>query len=517
MNYLKYITLIIILSLATGSFSWAQTKRRPAPQRQLEQGRKLLENKKYGSAALYFYNLLYGKSRIDNANRPIAKYYLGLSLSRAQLNQMGSFAFLSATEDGNKAVAQKSFEQLVKSAQILDDQTLLNYSLKKTEIGNLTEVGREYFLNNLALLYLDQRNRDQALKSLDQALQINPENEESLYLKGLTYVKSGEDAKATPYFETLYKRNQNANAKSREQKDEAIVALARVNYNLKNWPTAIELYREIPKDSHLFRQVLKELSWAYFRNGQFRSALSVLQSLNTPYYENFYDPESWALRSIILLFICQPEELERSVQFFDKFYVTAYSSLRLWNEQNHKDEKHFTIVAEMVRALEKNKDLTPISKEIPFFFFRTLLENPDISQKFSYLNKLKKEKQILNTQFKSNDHRKFNAFGNKILNLRIKSVSNQIGRLVKQQLKNLEVELSDYVTQFEFINYEFLDIKKHMAKKVYLAQGQPEAEPEIRKIMIESGFQYYPFEGEYWRDELGNYQYLGKNQCDYEN
>jgi len=35
-----------------------------------------------------------------------------------------------------------------------------------------------------------------------------------------------------------------------------------------------------------------------------------------------------------------------------------------------------------------------------------------------------------------------------------------------------------------------------------------------RTFYVQNGYEYYPFQGEYWLDEIGNYHYLGKQSCE---
>lgn len=84
------------------------------------------------------------------------------------------------------------------------------------------------------------------------------------------------------------------------------------------------------------------------------------------------------------------------------------------------------------------------------------------------------------------------------------------------RLREIENELTDYITQFDFINYETIGIMKKKAAQKFIKKSTDVSEADdkqSRSFFIQSGFQYYPFEGEYWRDEIGNYQYLGTNQC----
>ena len=64
------------------------------------------------------------------------------------------------------------------------------------------------------------------------------------------------------------------------------------------------------------------------------------------------------------------------------------------------------------------------------------------------------------------------------------------------------------------------EVKKQMSKKdddAALAEMGEEKiqvdEKADRKFYIQNGFEFWPFQGEYWLDELGNYHYLGVSAC----
>ena len=49
-------------------------------------------------------------------------------------------------------------------------------------------------------------------------------------------------------------------------------------------------------------------------------------------------------------------------------------------------------------------------------------------------------------------------------------------------------------------------LKKKIAQK---AIGRASIEDFDRSYYIQNGYEYWPFKGEYWLDELGNYHYCG--------
>ena len=67
--------------------------------------------------------------------------------------------------------------------------------------------------------------------------------------------------------------------------------------------------------------------------GKVKSALSVIQTLHTPYYENYFEPESLVLRAILLNYLCQFEEAEKAVKAFNDNYENTLEVLSNWTSQ----------------------------------------------------------------------------------------------------------------------------------------------------------------------------------------
>ena len=78
-------------------------------------------------------------------------------------------------------------------------------------------------------------------------------------------------------------------------------------------------------------------------------------------------------------------------------------------------------------------------------------------------------------------------------------------------------DLRDFDEQGEFLKLERvrgqrLSVKKEIAGKN--VQKKQITEDDSRSYFIKNGFEYWPYQGEYWLDELGNYHYVGVSACE---
>ncbi len=470
-----------------------------------------LANNYKGAAQAYY---LIGKNSRDLKMRRQSKYYLGLSLYRLGFKQVAAFPFVDLVRTGEMIEKQKALDHVVMIADELGEPSLLNYSLNHIRPDELSDVSKAIFLGRLGEASLSKGDTAQASAYFSKALEYKKNENSLLYSLGLTELIGKNPDKAVTFFSQLADRLQNQPINDL-QRGLAVLGQARSYYQTKRYKDAADLYRQIPKDHPLYRESLMELSWALFRSGQFRSALSPLQTLHTPFYENFYDPESLILQATIYLFVCQYDRIDPIMTSFQKNYYPAFGKIEEWLNSPRGEADYYIEVAKTRKALVESRLKGKISTEtnLPFFVMRTLIDEPEIRNLIEYLDKIYKERQNLSKAFGRSG---LVAYGNQILEGRKRAVQKQVGVIVKDRLMVRLHEFAEFATQFDFLKYEVLNGKRLDLKKK-ISENAPEQkidEGVSRDFYIQNGYRFWPFEGEYWRDEIGNYQYVGVNRCE---
>jgi hypothetical protein len=87
---------------------------------------------------------------------------------------------------------------------------------------------------------------------------------------------------------------------------------------------------------------------------------------------------------------------------------------------------------------------------------------------------------------------------------------------VRNHLLSIKEELVDLIEQEGFARYEMINGRKETLKKKIAGKDLPDQqidEANQRDFYIQNGYEYWPFRGEYWLDELGNYHYVGTQSC----
>jgi hypothetical protein len=182
--------------------------------------------------------------------------------------------------------------------------------------------------------------------------------------------------------------------------------------------------------------------------------------------------------------------------------------------QNTNAESYFTEINktyQMKKKAEAKKQLA-----LPYNILKHIAEEGDVRRTYAYLKKINEEKKSIeeNSLLRGSS---VGSYASRIVNNRINSTKANIGELVKSHLTNIKAEITDLNEQSSFIRYEMINGKKEILKKRISGKNITEKETattQDRSFYIQNGYEYYPFQGEYWLDEIGNYHYLGKQSCE---
>jgi hypothetical protein len=268
----------------------------------------------------------------------------------------------------------------------------------------------------------------------------------------------------------------------------------------------------------LWHDTLFESSWAMLRSGKFRSALSNFQSLHSAYYEDAYLPESLLLRSIVYLYICKYDEMEKVLNLFAKIYKPVYRAIDNLLAANSDPTGYFADVVRAIRDYRlRGDEINKKSYKIPFIAIRKISKEPDFKNSYNYIRKLLAEQKHLNAMppdWKNTNVGKYSA---RVIQNRMAKAKQRAGLQVKQHLEAMREDLVDLFEQEGFIRYEMINGRKEGLKKRIAGKELPKDQIDAenkRDYYVQNGWEYWPFRGEYWLDELGNYHYVGTQSCE---
>jgi tetratricopeptide (TPR) repeat protein len=500
------------------SNSASASRSSPAPKnegRELQEALLFAKTGHYADASLRLFELSLSPRYLNK--RMQLHYLLGLMLYQMRMYQLSAFQFISVIRDGNNAYVSQSLEKLSLAANELGDETLLNYAISRVKAESFPAVHRDMLFYRIGEYQLRNEQYKEAVRSFEMVPKESHLVDRTLYLKGLAYAEGNDPVSAAKVFDELIDKKMDAPVTD-PVRVAAIMGKARALYQNKNWDDAIQTYREVPRDSEMWHDTLFESSWAMLRSGRFRSAISNFQSLHSPYYEETYLPESLLLRSIVYLYICQYEEMDKVLDLFSKVYRPVFKSVSDYLSGVQNPVQYFNDVVKIMQASDKaNFDPEKMRSSLPYLIVRKVAKEGDFQRSYGYIKKLISERRVVRAmpaQWRTSALGKYSI---QTLDRRIERARGKGGREIRNHMLAVKAELVDLFEQEGFIRYEMINGKKEQLKKRVAGKDLPKGQIDddnSRDYYIQNGYEYWPFRGEYWLDELGNYHYVGTQSCE---
>ena len=475
---------------------------------------RLIKEEKFEAAAQKLYRL--SRNPLLKEQREELKYKLGLTLMELGLFQVAAVEFLKVSVKGKSKYLKQSLEKLSIAADALDFDTLINLAISKIKVDEFPAIHKDMLYFRVGEFQMKSQDYEQAAKSFAKVDATSRYYLRAKYNEGLAFAQANKPQESAAMFEELY----NARATSPVNDSvrvSALIGKARALYQAKNWDESVETYRQIPRDTQAWHETLFESSWAMLRGAKFRSALSNFHSLHSPFYDKYYLPESLLLRSIVYLYICKFQELEKVLDLFENIYGPVRKSVLQFISQKPDAQEYFN-------EFEKVKE-SGVDGKLPLLAIQKISKENDFRSNRTYLDNLNAELDRLDGMSAGFKQSPLGKYSKKLNQLRAKKTQKKIGKIIRRYLFDIKGEIRDMFEQVGFLRLEVLNTRKEEMKKEMRKEdeknilsedgtaGKQVNESDSRTFYVQNGFDYYPFQGEYWLDELGNYHYLGISSC----
>ncbi|MGB1274166.1 MAG: hypothetical protein ACPG77_00335, partial [Nannocystaceae bacterium] len=249
-------------------------------------------------------------------------------------------------------------------------------------------------------------------------------------------------------------------------------------------------------------------AWSEFRlvevepdkaNLHYQRTLGYIHTLNAPFFYDYLYPEAVILKAVAYYFNCRYDPAKTSIDEFNRRYPKTRDDLRNVLTQAPEDFALFELSVK-IRAGESGLD--PFVEEVA----QKSLQDKTLEKNYQFVNELEREAALLEQMsgsFKSS------AAGDRItedLDGLTSLAKEATGALARVRLQLQIKEITDLEREAIKIEYEILNRLKAGES------GQP---PNRRpaKPKIDSEHEIYNYNGEYWKDELGYYNYKVTSLC----
>lgn len=459
----------------------------------LESGKKQFESGNYDRAIAILSDVV--RSASDASTKNQGFYYLGLSLYENEMYYSSLTAFrnvISSGEERNRELYEKSIKNAVIIADRLGMLSKVGKSLERLSSGLIPGSVAGHSNYALGVYHMENGNIDSAISHLKS---VNPEDtfySKSLLNLGILQTRKKNYKESVFYFEKVMQLSKGKKEQF-EVGDLARLNLARTMYTMGDMERSVELYSQFLASSSHWLTVLLEASWPLMRANDTTVSLGNLHTITSPFYREDLVGEGYILRSTILFQMCKYEEMKRTLAQFFKLYDPIIRKMQTAQGSLGGAESFY-------KAYKTN------DKVLHRAFVNHVKRDLGIQKSERVLRALQEERSNL-AKIARTDATKGLQVG---IEEAIRQLEIETGDVLQKIHKRKLAELVDQREQANYLKVEVATGEKD------LIEGQGGL-PAKRVVDVETtvgaNYQFWPFTGEYWDDELGAYIYTTESAC----
>ena len=431
------------------------------------------------------------------ADRPAAELALARSLDAMGLPFSAFFHYAAVAEAGRGTAFLDAVSGAAGAAEALGDEIIAPSVFEKIYGNDLAALPPERLARIhswLALLAYRAGHLDEAARFAAKVPQEAKAYPQALYIGALVEQRS-DPARAADSFRALAGL-QTADSGLREL---ASLALGRTLYGLHRYAEAGAAYGSLPRFSRHWDEALFEGAYADLRNGDPGGALGKLHSLRSPHLRDEFAPESLNLTAILFQQRCLYPQVRQALEELDREYLPMRDQAKAVLQAGPAVEEYWRM-------------LSPEDERLPTAMKQHLLKNERVASLAAYLGRLAGEE----ARIRSEGSLSGTALREELLeNLaRQEELARRLGgKFVQGRLADMAHLIEVLASDRELIAFEATKGEKEMLESRFDPGPQLASQRLSRPVPPKSGSEYWPFDGEYWPDEIGYYRYTVKDAC----
>jgi len=500
---------------------------------QCAQAKRLFDGEKWSEAALALYKVYKGETGDDEGNKQLAQYHLAIALYRLKFYQAAYAYFSEISDKPNHLKFNETLLWLSKLATDLPEpadivERVGKYNDEQISRFNNPNQRDLYWQLNYLLGRYKYRNRqyEDALRLFGKVGRQSKYYVQGQFFSGISNVQLRKSVPAVQSFQRVVgaidEGVEGVEDESR-MRDLAFLSMARTYYSASirldenNAPTidsqklsaAVKYWNKVDAASEYWLDGLFEESWAYFMAGDYSHALGNIHTLDAPYFPKSFYPEAGILKAVIYFANCQYEDATAIVAQFQSKYQPLYNDLNdvLKRFKGDNQEEPFYTFLKTVR--DGKADLKPRIKPI----VENALSDRQLLRNLEYVAALDKENGRFKTASSGFQNSTLGGDVKDALQLAREIAVRNAGQLAKDRYQRNLDELNEHLRDSAKILIDITAAQRNQLDTAIAGGQVTAAESKANIVKPDEEHIIWPFDGEYWRDELGFYRQTITSKC----
>jgi tetratricopeptide (TPR) repeat protein len=496
--------------------------------------KRLFDTERWSEAALGLYRVYKGETGDDAGNRQVAQYHLAIALYRLKFFQASYGIFSEIADKPNHLKFAETLLWLSKLATQLPEPADIVERVGKytsdavSRFKNPQQIDLYWQLNYMLGRY-KYRNRqyEEAIQLLDKVDSKSRYFVQAQFFAGISYVQLRRSVPAVQAFQkvvTAIDEGTEGVEDEARMRDLAFLSMARTYYSASikldenNTPSidstklsaAVKYWNKVDIGSEYWLDGLFEESWAYFMAGDFPRAMGNIHTIGAPYFPKSFQPEAEILKAVIYFTNCNYPEATTVVAKFKAKYEPIRKDLEgvLARFKGENQEEPFFKFLKEVRS--GNANLPPTIKPI----VELALSDRQLLRNIEYVRVLDEEQARFK---KAPSSFQSSALGGEVqdgLQLARDLAVRNAGNLARERYQRAVDELAEHMRDGAKILIDIVAAQRNQLDAAITTGQMSKEESKVFGVVNpDEEHVLWPFDGEFWRDELGFYRQVVVSRC----
>ena len=386
-------------------------------------------------------------------------------------------------------------------------------------------LARYYFVRGSALEQIDQKpDADKSFSEVKRLVGLVPTASpfyvRAKYLEGLAYFRDANYNASLLAMKEVVKLTRPGSGTglpdpkaNKDLRELAFMQLARIHYGVRQNRYALYYYDKIDRGDPQWLEALFEGAWANYRIGQYEQALGNLITLSSPFFRDEYFPEAMILKAVIYYENCRYRESNAILADFEKTYLPVHDELDALLKKDMDASGYYDVLADIQRKAKSGKELTGTDRVLEKIL-NLALTDKDLARTNDSILELEGELDAISKRGDTFRYSELSKHLQDELKQEREGLVKKAGLMAKAKLDNELTQLKTLLGNGLRIRFETTTKEKDFLEQQLRAGGKREIVKNYKySVAVADDELYWPYEGEYWRDELGTYQYTLTKGC----
>ena len=245
-------------------------------------------------------------------------------------------------------------------------------------------------------------------------------------------------------------------------------------------------------------------AWSAFHAEDYNLSLGQLMNLHSPFLAGKFNPEKHLLRAVVLFQLCHYDSASRALKKLRDDYANISSSFQKVSSATDAPARFYgelkTFASGKLKQSNSGLDLV----------WDGIASQPIVADLSNSIEKIKFERQRIDQDFRTRELQGTRSFLLKVFEKVEDSYETRLARYSKALVDKMKNDVKESLEGALAVD---LEVNTRLRDRLIRAQAPVQKTIDFKKELTK-GYEFWPFEGEFWRDETGGYAFATSDVCE---